>query len=154
LKQVLVPVRWYRRSLSSRGTRIVAIDILVNDVYIAVRCDRCYREHEWFFRGHSIFEEAMSFRRDDICGVLALVGDGRVMISLECCVAVFICEWVEKEIRSRETSSMGLVVIGDFLGVEKLADVVCVITSRLQPQRKVILVEALRNEFRIAAWLQ
>jgi hypothetical protein len=45
---------------------------------------------------------------------------------------------------------MRFVVVGDFLGVEELADVVCVVASRLQPQREVILVEAPRDEFGVA----
>ena len=102
-------------------------------MYVAVRCDGCYGEHERLFRSHCIVEEAMCFRRDDICGVLALVGHGWIVVSLECCVDIFVGEWVEQEVRSCEASSMRLVVVGDFLCVEELADVVCVVASRLEP---------------------
>jgi len=94
-----------------------------------MRCNRCYREHERLLRSHGIVEEAMCFRRDDVCRVLPLVRHGWIVVPLECCIDVFVCEWIEKEVRSGETSSMGLVVVGDFLGVEELADVVCVVAS-------------------------
>jgi len=45
---------------------------------------------------------------------------------------------------------MRLVIVGDLVGVEELADVVRIIASRLEPQRKVVLVEASRYEFRVA----
>ena len=73
------------------------------------------------------------------------------MVSLERRIDIFVGEGVEEEVRSREASSMRLVVVGDFLGVEELADVVCVVASRLQPQRKVVLVEASRDELGVAA---
>ena len=47
---------------------------------------------------------------------------------------------------------MGFVVVGDFLGIEELADVVCVVACRLEPQRKVVLVEASGDEFGVATW--
>lgn len=102
-------------------------------MHIAVRRDRCYREHERFLCGHSIVEEAVGFLRNDVCRVLALVGHGWVMVSLERRIDIFVGEGVEQEVRSCEASSMGFVVVGDFLGVEELADVVCVIACRLEP---------------------
>lgn len=75
----------------------------------------------------------MRFRRDDVCGVLALVRYGWIVVSLECCVDIFVRERVKQEVGSSETSSMRLVVVGDFLGVEELADIVCVVASRLEP---------------------
>jgi hypothetical protein len=73
------------------------------------------------------------FRRDDVCGVLALVGHGWIVVSLECCIDVFVRERVEQEVGSREAGSMGLVIVGDLLGVEEFADVVCVVAGRLEP---------------------
>lgn len=47
---------------------------------------------------------------------------------------------------------MGLVVVGDFLGVEELADVVGVVACRLEPQRKIVFVEASGYEFGVATY--
>jgi len=63
-----------------------------------MRRDRCYREHEGLLCGHSVVKEAMCFGRDDVCGVLTLVGYGRVVVSLERCIEVFVCERVEQEV--------------------------------------------------------
>jgi hypothetical protein len=115
-------------------------------VHIAVRCDRCYCKHKRLLRSHCIVEETVCFRRDDVCGVLALVRYGWIVVPLECCIDIFVGERVEQEVRSGEASSMRLIVVGDFLGVEELADVVCIVASRLEPQRKVVLVEASGNE--------
>ena len=109
------------------------MDVLVDSVHVAVRCDRCYREHERLLRSYGIVEEAMCLRGDNVCGILAFVRHGRIVVSLECCVDIFVGKRVEQEVRSCEARSMGLVVVGDFLGVEELADVVCVVSSRLEP---------------------
>lgn len=75
----------------------------------------------------------MCFRRDDVCRVLALVGHGLVVVSLERRIDIFVGEGVEEEVRSREASSMGFVVVGDLLGIEELADVIGVVACRLEP---------------------
>ena len=55
------------------------------------------------------------------------------MVSLERRIDIFVRERVEQEIRSREASSMGFVVVGDLLGIEELADVIGVVACRLEP---------------------
>ena len=97
-EQMRVSIRWYWWRLGSRRARVVTVDVLVEDMHIAVRCNGCYREHERLFGSHSVVKEAMRFRRDDVCGVLTLVGHGRVVVSLECCIDILVSEWVEQEV--------------------------------------------------------
>lgn len=103
------------------------MNILVDNVYIAMGRDRRDRKHEWLLCRHGIVKKAISFGSNDIRGVLALVGYGRVMVSLECCVTIFVREWIEQEVRPGKACSVWLVVVRDFLGVEELADVVGVV---------------------------
>ena len=46
---------------------------------------------------------------------------------------------------------MRFVVIRDCLSVEELANVVRVISSSLKPEREIVVIEALRNKFWVAA---
>lgn len=66
-------------------------------MHVAVRRDGRYGEHERLFRSHGVVEEAMRFRRDDVGRVLALVRHGWIVVSLECCIDVFVGERVEQE---------------------------------------------------------
>jgi hypothetical protein len=93
-KEMLVSIRWYWWRLGSRGPRIVSIDILVNNMDIAMGCNRRHRKHERLLRCHSVVEKTVSFRSDNVCRVMALVRRGQVVVSLECCVEVFIREWI------------------------------------------------------------
>lgn len=73
------------------------------------------------------------------------------MVSLKGGILVLVREWIEEEVRTSPACGVRFVVVRHFLRVEELTHVVGVVARRLKPQRQVIVVEALGDEFGIPA---
>ena len=74
------------------------MDVLVNDLYIAVRSDRCDSQQERLVVSSSIIKKSPGFGCDEICRILTFVGDWVVMIALESSVIVFVGVRIQQEV--------------------------------------------------------
>lgn len=151
LEQIFVSISGNRRRLNGRSARVIAMYVLVDDVNIAVRSHRRDCQHERPVGIDSIIEEAVCLRSHNVRRILALIGHRRVVVSLKGGILVLVREWIEQEIRTSPACGVRFVVVRHFLRVEELSHVVGVVARRLKPQRQVIVVEALRDEFRVPA---
>lgn len=97
-------------------------------------------------------EEGEGFGGQEVDGVLAGVGDGGVAVALVGGVEVVVGVRVEEEVGGVPAGWEGGVVVGGGVGVEELAGVEGVVAGVLEPDGEVVGVEALGDEFGVAAW--
>lgn len=142
--------------------------LVTNHFDVGMRTNGSYADEERPALPGSLIQEREGFRGNQVGRILAFVVDGRIFVVLEGGIQVLIRERIEEEVRAVEALRKGLVV-GDGMGVEKLAGVILrapvssaeacpdtagpygVIPGLLKPQRKVVIVEASGQELGIPA---
>lgn len=119
---------------------------------VGVRSDGGDAEEEGRFGGCGGGEEGEGLGGEEVEGVLAFVGDGGVAVALVGGVEVVVGVRVEEEVGAVPAGWEGGVVVCGGVGVEELAGVEGVVAGVLEPDGEVVGVEALGDEFGVAAW--
>lgn len=121
-------------------------------VDVGVRGDGGDAEEEGGLGSGGGGEEGQGLGGEEVDGVLAFVGDGGVAVALVGGVEVVVGVGVEEEVGRVPAGWVGGVVVGGGVGVEELAGVEGVVAGVLEPDGEVVGVEALGDEFGVAAW--
>ena len=149
-KEMLVPFRGYRRSDPERTVRIDSTSSMNLDV--AVGRDRSYGQEKWFASFDCIIKKTPRLLSQDVGGVLPLMADRWVSVALPGAVEIFVGVRIQEEIRARESRRIRCMMILDCMCLEKLASVVRIIPSVLEPYGEISLVQTLAHEFWVASY--
>lgn len=141
LEQILMPLcRNWRRYFHP-----------IRRINIEMRGHGCNDQEEWVFSRDRLLKKASSLLSCDIGCIAAFITDRFLLIPLPSAVKVGVGVGVKQEIGSRKASRIRGVVVGNVMSIEKLASVIGIDSCTLQPNREVILVQALVHKLRVSA---
>lgn len=116
-----------------------------------MRSYRCNDQEEWIFSRDRLLKKASSLLSYDICCIEAFITNRLLLIPLPGAVEVRVGVGVKQKIGSREASRIWGIVVVNIMRIEKLASVIGVDSCILQPNREILLIQALLHKLGVSA---
>ena len=137
-KEMLVSLCGYRSSDLEGTLRVDSISPM--DLHVAMRRNRGYGQKEWLAILDCVMKKGFRFLSQDISGVLPLVADRGVSIPLPSAIEIFVRVRVQEEIRASISCWIRCTIVLNRMCIEKLASIVGIISSILEPYREILLI--------------
>lgn len=111
----------------------------------------CNDQEEWIFSRDRLRKKASSLLSCDIGCIATFITDRLLLIPLPGAVKVRVGVGVKQEIGPRKASRIRGVVVVNVVSIEKFASVIGIDSCILQPNREVLLIQALVHKLRVSA---